>query len=300
MSSLASLMWLTLALLAVAQPATQPAEGWVQTAEGAIGMFHLLSAPFPHASRSEGFTTRDGVIYPAAAHYRDNTVGIVIPEGFKPRDETDFVVHFHGHKNNVANVLAQFGLASQLRQSGVNAILIICQGPLDVPDSGFGKLEEADGLKNLLAEVAERLKADGKTPTAQIGKVVLTAHSGGYRATAQCVARGGLTDHITDVLLFDATYGGLDSFADYAAGGNGRRVVTIFTEHLASENYMLLTMLSKRSVPADLWMDTDLTAAALLPRRPIFIHTRELAHNDVVSKRDYFAMFLKTSALPQR
>ncbi len=261
-----------------------------------VAIIQLPSAPFPHESRREGYTASDKTNFPADKHYSDSSVGIVIPDNFTPGDATNFIVHFHGHRNNVANVLKQFALQEQLNRSGVNAVLVIPQGPLDVPDSGFGKLEDAGGLENLLKDVAAALRDAGKAKTDKIGSVILTAHSGGYKAAAACLKHGGLADHITDVLLFDATYGGLDQFANFAAGAN-RRIVSIFTEHLASENYMLLVMLSKRSAPYSLLMEDDWKDDDLLPRRTIFIHTQKLAHNDVVSKVDYFARFLKSSSL---
>lgn len=262
-----------------------------------LAIISLPSAPFPHESRREGYTAGDKTNFPADKHYSDSSVGIVIPDNFTAGDATSFIVHFHGHRNNVANVLTQFGLQEQLNRSGVNAVLVIPQGPLDAPDSGCGKLEDAGGLENLLKDVATSLKDAGKTKTDKIGSVILTAHSGGYKATAACVKHGGLADHITDVLLFDATYGGLDQFAAFAAGGANRRIVSIFTEHLASENYMLLVMLNKLSAPYSLLMEDDWKDEELLPRRTIFMHTRKLAHNDVVSKVDYFSRFLKTSSL---
>lgn len=262
-----------------------------------VAIIQLPSAPYPHESRREGYTASDKIHFPADKHYSDSSVGIVIPDNFTPGDATNFIVHFHGHRNNVANVLKQFGLQDQLNRSGVNAILVIPQGPLDAPDSGCGKLEDAGGLENLLKDVAKSLQDAGKIQTDVIGSVILSAHSGGYKATAACVKHGGLADHITDVLLFDATYGGLDQFANFAGGGADRRIVSIFTEHLASENYMLLVILNKLSAPYSLLMEDDWKDADLLPRRTIFIHTRKLAHNDVVSKLDYFARYLKTSSL---
>lgn len=280
-----------IALLVCFLAPTLPAGDWK------MAIVQLPSAPYPHESRRDGYTASDRTHFPADKHYSDGSVGIVISDNFTPGDATNFIVHFHGHRNNVANVLTQFGLQDQLNRSGVNAVLVIPQGPLDAPDSGCGKLEDAGGLENLLKDVATSLKDAGKIKTDKIGSVILTAHSGGYKATAACVKHGGLADHITDVLLFDATYGGLDQFANFAAGGANRRVVSIFTEHLASENYMLLVMLNKLSAPYSLLMEDDWKDDDLLPRRTIFIHTRKLAHNDVVSKVDYFSRFLKTSSL---
>lgn len=200
--------------------------------EWRVAVIQLPSAPYPHESRRAGYTSSDKTFFPADKHYNDSSIGIVLPDNFEPGETTNFIVHFHGHRNNVANVLKQFALQEQLNRSGVNAVLVIPQGPLDVPDSGFGKLEDAGGLENLLRDVATSLKDAGKIKTDKIGSVILTAHSGGYKATAACVKHGGLADQITDVLLFDATYGGLEQFANFAAAGANRRIVKIGRAHV--------------------------------------------------------------------
>lgn len=285
-----------------------PAEvDWQRSDATAVAIVQLDSAPFPHPSRAEGYTTKKGEHFPADPHYADRSVGIVVPAGYRKGEAIDFVVHFHGHRNNVANVLTQFDLPRQLRQSGRNAILVVPQGAKDAPDEACGRLEEENGLRNLLNDVAALLHRERVTDNATIGKVVITAHSGGYWPAACVLARGGLGDRVTDVLLFDATYGGLESFADFAGAAPASsssspapRLVSIFTSHLADRNYILLTLLRSRKIGFDLLMDGQLVPAHLAPRRPIFIHTRDLPHNDVVSKRDYYALFLQTSALEPR
>ena len=132
-----------------------------------------------------------------------------------------------------------------------------------------------------------------KLPTQQIGRIVITAHSGGYKAASAVVAVGGLSDHITDVLLFDASYGELQRFAGWIAAGKDRRLISIFTAHLASANVELMVMLASRRVHYDLLMDEKLTPQMTSPRRMIFIHTLDLAHDEVIGKRHYYAMFLR-------
>jgi len=285
-------------LLLLADPPQGGIE-WNSTDSADVAIVRLDSAPFPHRSRESGYTNSKGEFFPADPHYIDNSVGIVIPRGYRPGPQIDFVVHFHGHRNNVANVLSQFDLPVQLARSGRNAILVIPQGARDAPDEAAGKIEDENGLARLLQDVAQLLKREGRTESAAIGKVVLTAHSGGYLSAACSIARGGLRDHICDVLLFDATYGGLDDFADFAAAKQ-HRLLSIFTSHLADRNFILLTKLRERNADVDVLLGPDLTEDRLQPRRAILIHTRDLGHNDVVSKRDYFSLFLKTSALDAR
>jgi hypothetical protein len=154
-------------------------------------------------------------------------------------------------------------------------------------------MEDAGGFEALVKDIVKFLYDEKKISTREIGRIVITAHSGGYKAASAVVAVGGLTDQITDVLLFDASYGGLDRFADWIAGGKDRRLISIFTAHLASANVELMAMLTARGVHYDLLMDEKLTPEMIAPRRMIFIHTLDLAHDEVMNKRHYYAMFVR-------
>ncbi|MFX8999875.1 hypothetical protein ABTN27_21250, partial [Acinetobacter baumannii] len=83
--------------------------------------------------------------------------------------------------------------------------LLVPQGPYDAADSGDGKLEHDPGaFDRLLAESLAFLVAQGKVSEgATVGKVALTAHSGGYLVTHSILGRGDMRGRITDVLLFD-------------------------------------------------------------------------------------------------
>jgi hypothetical protein len=196
-------------------------------------------------------------------------------------------------------VLDHYRLPEQVVASGCNAILIIPQGPKDAADSGFGRMEDDGGFEALMREIVEYLHAEKKIPTTTIGQIVLTAHSGGYNAVAAICDHGGLRENITDVLLFDASYGGLEHYADWIALGHDRRLVSIFTAHLAPANFELLTLLKQQNVSYEILMEKNLTPDVLKKRTAIFIHTEDLPHDEVPTKRDYYALFLRTSALLQ-
>ena len=273
---------------------------WVTCPEGQTCLRSFQNAPFPHSSRAKGYTY-NGTFFDTASHYSDSTVGIFIPAGYHPADSVDFVVHFHGWTNHVAAVLDHYELRQQLVQSGRNAILLTPQGPKDASDSSGGRLEKEPGaFQALLEEVTHYLLKAGKIRTNRIGHIVLSAHSGGYNVTSALLAQGGMRDRITDVLLFDASYGGLEGFSDWAGAGHGRRLVSLFTRHLAPENFMLISLLQKRHTPFETLLEPDLTERALLPRRTLFLHTLDLEHDEVMHKRGYFALFLRTSALTAR
>lgn len=268
---------------------------WLTSPEGLTLLRPFASAPYPHPSRAQGHTYQ-GKLFDAATHYADSTVGLVIPAGFAPTQSTDFIVHFHGWGNHVSNVIEHHALRKQLAASGRNAILVVPQGPKDASDSGCGKLEEAGGFERLVREVAQFLKADGKIPTERIGKLTLSAHSGGYKVTSAILEHGGLVPNISDVLLFDASYGGLEVLAAWGAQKH-HRLLSLFTAHLASENFQLQTLLQKRGATVATLLDQapGLDAKALRQRRPTLIHTLDLLHDDVLMKRSYFELFLQTA-----
>ncbi len=272
-------------------------EEWSVTAEGQTLLRGFAHAPYPHASRAQGYTYQ-GKLFDAITHYNDSTVGIFIPSGYQPGETVDYVVHFHGWSNHVASVLDHYALRRQMNASGRSAILLVPQGPKDATDSGGGRLElEPGAFAALIGEVTQYLKQAGKIHAARIGKIVLSTHSGGYRVTGAILAQGGLADHITDVLLFDSSYGSLESFADWIAQSPHRRLISLFTDHLAPENFTLLTLLQKRHIAFHLLLETDLNAVALTPRQAVFLHTLSLPHDEVMQQKDYFALFLQTSAL---
>ena len=68
----------------------------------------------------------------------------------------------------------------------------------------------------------------------------------------------------------------------------------IFTGHLAPANFELLTLLKKAGTKYDLTMEKDLSDGFLKQREALFIHTEDLAHDEVMTKRDYFARFVAT------
>ncbi|GAB4320866.1 MAG: hypothetical protein Kow0059_15320 [Candidatus Sumerlaeia bacterium] len=291
---------------AVAPP--QPASGgWENVAGGLRILRPFRNAPFPHASRQNGWTYKDET-FPTDPHYTDSTVGIFLPPSFSPGADVNFIVHFHGWMNDVAGVFSQFQLAEQVAGSSVNAALLVVQGPRRARDSGGGRLEQEPGaFAALIEEVMAFLVQDGKVPAeARPGRIVLTAHSGGYRVTSYILKIGGLSDHICDVLLFDASYADCENFVNWAVGGDNRRLVSLFTDHLREENLDMMAMLSARGVRFSVIPTGRMSPDTLMGRRPIFVYVpkededKGLGHNQVVSERGFYSLLLRTSALPVR
>ena len=93
---------------------------------GTLLLTPFASAPFPHPARAEGHQYHDE-FYSSWEHYSDSTVAIFIPSNFHAMEKVDFVVHFHGWRNSVANVLDEYQLVRQFADSGKNAILDHCR-----------------------------------------------------------------------------------------------------------------------------------------------------------------------------
>lgn len=281
----------------------------------------LKTAPFPDDSRTTGYSTSGGVIS-YDGHYDDNTVVFVIPAGFRPSSSVDFIVHFHGHKNDARKAVGKYKLGEQLEASGRNAILIVPQGPKDSPDSGGGKLEKAGGFAAFIKECIETLQGARLLPReAKARNIILSAHSGGYRALAFILDRGGLTPQIREAWLLDASYGNLDFItAPFTVKTPARRLRSVFTDHLMDENVQIMSYLSLKDVKFTVVEDDDLTSAgtsfaafremkfhgpgagpekdelsSILKAESIFFMHTKLPHDQVPSGKKFFQKFAAES-----
>ncbi|MBN1489200.1 MAG: hypothetical protein JXA69_04725 [Phycisphaerae bacterium] len=270
---------------------------WEKTELGETAIFPMANAPFPHESRKDGYTTKDGTVYPRDPHYVDNSVAVFIPAGFRKGPKTDVVLFFHGHRHNIAKSFEQYRLREQFVAAGKNAILVFPEGPKDAADSGCGRLEEPGALRNLLTEVMETLVAEGKVDSPAIGRVLLTGHSGAYRVNSFCIKHGGMAEHVTDVCLLDSSYQLLDPFIDWVASRKETRLFSIFTDHLAPENVHMMIEMRRKKVDYGLLADEDVTAEDLAKNRVLFVYTAKRTHDETVQ---YLERWLGATTLPKR
>lgn len=229
------------------------------------------SAPFPHRERINGHTY-DEKTYSAQEHYSDSSVAIFIPKGFKATEKIDFVVYFHGWNNNIDSACGRFNLIEQFSESNKNAIFVFPEGPKNSPDSYGGRSEDKNGLKNLIDDVLKYLQENGKLKSIKVGNIVLAGHSGAYRVISFCLMRGGLTQNILDVILFDAFYGQTEKFVHWIENFDGR-FINIYTDNGGTKD------------ETESLMD-DLAAWEI----PYF-------NTEVISTRKQFKDYLKTSKL---
>ena len=155
----------------------------------------FASAPFPHPSRAAGHQYKDK-FFPAETHYRDNSVALFIPKGFRETPRVDVVVYFHGWGSSIESTLRRFQLVEQFTASGKNAVLVFPEGPKHASDSAGGKLEDPEGFKRFVTELTATLRrqAGGQPSTQEIGRVILADTAGAYKVMAAILDRGGLPE----------------------------------------------------------------------------------------------------------
>ena len=266
--------------------------------QGQLIIAQFASAPFPHPKRSEGHKYKEES-FSAAEHYSDSTVAIFIPRNLRQDGPLDFVIHFHGWRNNMGGTLNRYKLIQQLMESKRNAILVVPEGPKDAADSFGGKLEDAGGFSRFMPEVMETLKQKSalKKKDLAVGQIVLSGHSGGYQVISSILDRGGMTDHIKEVWLFDALYAQTDKFLAWLDKGKGR-LLNIYTEHGGTkrETEQMMANLKAKGVTIVAGNETDMELSELPKTGAVFIYTA-LEHNEVLDKHSTFRDFLKTSNL---
>jgi hypothetical protein len=155
-------------------------------------------------------------------------VHVFVPHHHRPATDVSCVVHFHGHNTTAERAIVAHQLREQLDDSKQNAILVVPQLAVFAPDSSAGKLEVSGGFTRMLHDVLATLDSrEARTalgpaalaPSPRVGRVCVSAHSGGYHAAA-CAVRD--TAPIHDVFLFDALYADTDVFRDWVIAGRGK------------------------------------------------------------------------------
>jgi hypothetical protein len=96
-------------------------------------------------------------------------------------------------------------------------------------------MEDPGGFERLVNDVLATMRREGVIKAATPAKVLVSAHSGGYRPAAYVLKHGGLRDRITDVFLFDAFYGEQDSYREWLLGSRGT-LRACYTGHLRDEH----------------------------------------------------------------
>ncbi len=279
---------------------------WEKTDWGEFGVGQFNYAPFPDDSRKDGFT-RKGKTYSFEEHYNDPSTSISIPEGFDAAGKIDLIVICHGHINNCRKFVMENRIGNILKDAGRNAILIVPQGPKDVPDSCGGKFEKPGMFAKFVDEVFDTLKREGRVPqSAVIGNVLLGGFSGGGRPVGFIIKDGGLGDKLAEVWLIDAVYEQLDKFCipftDPSSGCRPQVLRSLFSDALSDNNALLMAKIGTphgRSVTVvDDGLMTDIPAELKLRMKQnqiLFIHTT-LPHDAFKMANRYIGPLIESSA----
>ena len=204
------------------------------------------------------------------------------------------MVEQYRHRTQALLLAAAVRRERQERHSGCPRGTAQCAGLLG------GKLEDPGGFKKFIEDVADYLFKAGKTPTRNVGNVILSGHSGAYHAISYALMQGGVPEKIREVYLFDALYGQTEKFAHWIDHFQGKLVV-IYTDSggTKTETESLMADLRAWKIPYFFSDETSLSPRDLSKHRLIFIHT-DLGHDMVVHCRLQFRDYLRASCLSDR
>jgi hypothetical protein len=256
-----------------------------------------------------------GAFPPSADH---PNVIVYVPQGFGADAPTDVVMFLHGYSNCAANVLGDTDspctsggavrpaahLASQLDESGRNALVVVPELAFDQSTADPGALGGSGGFHALLAETLAALPAPlGPIAFDHLGRVFVVAHSGGYAAAASMVTIGDVS--IQEVWLLDALYGDTASFkqwmqTDVASFVSvARRFANVYTTGTATTSQAMASDTATWIDPSALVDDraSDDWPDATYHHGALFKYT-SAAHDDV--PRTLVEPLLATSALAMR
>jgi hypothetical protein len=225
----APLLLLLAALVACGGAEQDPEES--QDVTTPRNQFTLTNAPVPSA-------------HPTALVY--------LPRGFDPDDHLNLVVHYHGWTNCIANdgeasnarcskggaVRTSHHLISQMDASGVNAALVLIEIHFDQATSDDGQLAQPGFFRAMIDELLPHIGALARRDYSEddLDGIVLTSHSGGYQALAHTLDRGGLTQHVKQVILLDSVYGFSSTFESWATSALGKhRLAVVYTDGAGTE-----------------------------------------------------------------
>lgn len=251
----------------------------------------------------------------AGQGHGDDTVIVFVPDKYRfhAKEGVSALVHFHGHNSSAERAITAHALREQLVDSRQNAILVVPQLALLAADSSCGKLATPGAFARLLGgavSTASRLGratlGESKFPERpRVGRVCISAHSGGYYAAATSLRHGGVD--VSETYLFDALYAESDVFRDWVLerrgepASNRHKLVSYYTGGASTEpmNNGLRAALERSGV----LVSKELREGALSRRdlshaSAVFVRT-EVAHSSVTWETNALRDVLYASMLPR-
>jgi pimeloyl-ACP methyl ester carboxylesterase len=220
------------------------------------GAMPSTERPFLDVSEDgrRGHRTSGGNVYWEDKTYNDRRTLLHIPRGFDVRRPALMVVFLHGHGAILQrDVIDRQRVPEQVSESGVNAVLVAPQLAVDAADSSAGKLWQAGGFQRYLQETSDELvKLHGDPRSKQAFDampIVIVAYSGGYMTAASCIRHGGAGERVRGVVLLDALYGDIDTFASWISSRQKAFFLSAFANSTRGHNSELQETLKGRGVP---------------------------------------------------
>jgi len=128
-------------------------------------------------------------------------------------------------------------------------------------------------------------------PLAKDLAITLAGHSGAYRVMSKIIAHA----NIQEVFLFDALYGGNESYMQWMAASEKHRLINIYTKDGGTrENSLLVAkeLKDKWNLQPVLVDEKDLTNQHLMQHRILFIDSHQ-QHNEVITYQNNLERYLK-------
>ena len=251
----------------------------------------------------------------AGTEHGDDTVVVFVPDKYRFRAEEGIsaLVHFHGHNSSAERALAAHALREQLVDSRQNAVLVVPQLALFAADSSCGKLAAPGAFARLLggalstaAKVGRTTLGDSHFPERpRLGRVCLSAHSGGYHAAACSLRHGGVD--VSETYLFDALYAESDVFRDWVLARRGdpathrHKLVSYFTVGAQTEpinNELRAALEQSGVVVSEELREGELSRRDLSHASAVFVRTA-VAHASVTWETNALRDVLYASMLPR-
>lgn len=189
---------------------------------GAYALYRLTR--YALAPRSYAVTHfLDGLEHAPFPRQAGPSAAVVVPSAFDPSQPLALWVYFRGHNSCVASIVGDVPLAcsprgkkrgfsklaTQLEASGQNALLVLPELKREAASGDPGAFRRAETFEAFVAEVFGRLgplvPGLGARSLADVARLGLMSHSGGYLAVASVLATRPAP--LRSVVLLDSLYG---------------------------------------------------------------------------------------------
>jgi pimeloyl-ACP methyl ester carboxylesterase len=252
------------------------------------GVVPASGRPFLDVSEGgrRGHRTFSGEVYWEDKTYNDSRTLLHIPKGFDLKRPSLMVVFLHGHGASLQHdVIERQRVPEQVSEAGVNAVLVAPQLATNAADSSAGKLWEPGGFQRFLDEATlELTKLHGDQRSAAVFEkmpIVVVAYSGGYATAASCIRHGDAGSRVRGIVLLDALYGEMDTFANWISSRDKNFFLSAYANSTRARNAEFAEILKKGH---DVTVSTKLKGS-LRSGSVTFISTApETAHRDFVTQ----------------